>query len=73
MTTIYHVSPLPGGRWQVRQEGGASAVYDRKQEAVTAAAEMARAAAPGAIKIHEPDGTVETRMMGERGEPSTRR
>jgi hypothetical protein len=73
VTPVYHVLPLPGGRWEVRQEGGATAVYDHKDAAVTAAAELARASAPGTIKIHGVDGRVESRVMGERERPTTRR
>jgi hypothetical protein len=70
---VYHVLPLPGGRWEVRHEGGASAIYDQKEIAITAATELARAASPGTVKIHGLDGRVESRIMGERDRPTTRR
>lgn len=59
-TTLYHVYPLAGGRWEVRQEDGTSMIYDDKQRAVTAAVELCRTGAPGVVKIHGLDGSVES-------------
>lgn len=52
--------PLPGGRWEVRQEGGSNAVYDDQNGAVTAAVELARAEGRGRVRIFAPDGTVQS-------------
>ncbi len=69
--STYYVNLLPDGRWEVRAEGGASAAYARKEEAIAAATEMARAAAPGMVRIYDDDGRVETRMLGERTQRTT--
>lgn len=62
MGGLYIVSGEPGGRWSVRQEGsdGASRVYDDRDSALTAAAEMARANPPCRVRVVGPDGRVET-------------
>ena len=57
---VYHVQPLPGGRWELRQEGGATAVYDDRTGAITAAVELARVQGPGTVKIHAADGSLES-------------
>jgi hypothetical protein len=59
----YDVHPLPGGRWELRQEGGMHAVYDDKNGAVTAAVELARAEGRGRVRIFGPDGTVESERV----------
>jgi hypothetical protein len=56
----YRVQPLPGGRWELRQEGGMVAVYDDEHSALTAAVELARTRGPGKVTILAADGTVES-------------
>lgn len=63
MQPAYHVMPLAAGRWQVQQEGGASTIYERKDAAITAAVELARAGAPAVVKVHAPDGSVESERV----------
>ena len=66
-STLYSVTPLPGGRWQVSQEGGASTLYDDKETAVTAAVELARLGKPGTVRVRGLDGTIESeRVVGVR-------
>ncbi len=58
---VYHVAPHDEG-WKVEHEGAsrAASVHDTKDEALTAARELARGKAPAAVVVHRKDGTVQT-------------
>lgn len=59
--TVYHVASHGEG-WKVEHEGAsrATSVHDTKDEALTAARELARGKAPAAVVVHRKDGTVQT-------------
>lgn len=60
--TVYHVAPQDDG-WKVELEGAsrATSLHDVKDEALTAARELARGKAPAAVVVHRKDGTIQTR------------
>jgi hypothetical protein len=66
MSTLYEVVPQPGGRWELRQRNGAHTLFEDKAAAVTAAVELARAAAPGVVRVHGLDGRVESEELVDR-------
>jgi poly(hydroxyalkanoate) granule-associated protein len=59
--TVYHVAPHDDG-WKVEREGAsrATSTHETKDEALTAARELARSKAPGAVVVHRKDGTIQT-------------
>lgn len=60
---VYHVAPQDDDGWKVELEGAsrASSLHDTKDEALTAARELARGKVPAAVVVHRKDGTVQTR------------
>lgn len=68
MDNVFEVAPEAGGRWGVKQLGGASALYEDKDEAVTAAVAWAREAPPAVVRVLDPAGAVESeRRYGGEG------
>lgn len=59
---VYHVTPNPGGGWNVKKERGerASARFGTKDPAIKRAKELAKAGGLGQVKIHKKDGTIQT-------------
>lgn len=59
---VYHVTPNPGGGWDIQKQGGkrASGHFDKKAEAVDRGKELAKSGPVGQIKIHKQDGTIQT-------------
>ena len=59
--TVYHVVPdASGERWLVTQENGSfREEHQKKEDAVDAARERARAQAPSQVKVHKSDGNME--------------
>lgn len=57
----YHVVPRAGGRWAVKEARAkrATAVFDRKADAVSYGKKHAKAA-KGQLVIHRADGQIET-------------
>lgn len=61
--TVYHVATQDEG-WKVELEGAtrASSRHDTKDEALTAARELARSKAPATVVVHRKDGTIQTQF-----------
>lgn len=59
---VYHVAPKDDEGWKVELEGAsrASSLHDTKDEALTAARELARGKVPAAVVVHRKDGTIQT-------------
>ena len=59
---VYHVTPNPKGGWDTQKAGGKrpSAHAERKPYAVVRGKELANKAPLGQIKIHKPDGKIQT-------------
>jgi hypothetical protein len=59
---IYHVTPSPGGGWNIKKEGGqrSSGHYDTKDQAVDRGRDLAKSSGLGQIKIHKQDGKFQT-------------
>lgn len=59
---VYHVTPSPGGGWDVKKEGGQrpSAHTGKKTDAIARGKELAKKGPLGQIKIHKQDGTIQT-------------
>jgi hypothetical protein len=60
--TWYHVTPAPGGDWQVKREGAerADSVHEDKSDAVARARELGRASNYGQVIVHGRDGKIQT-------------
>ena len=58
----YHVTPKPGGGWNVKQERAerASSNHDNKADAVERAKELAKNQTLGQVVIHKKDRTIQT-------------
>lgn len=58
---VYHLEPQ-GERWKLTAEGvdRAEAMFDTKDEGLTAARELAHSDAPAELVIHLADGSVQT-------------
>jgi len=58
----YHVVPGAGGGWAVKGEGSmrASAIAERKQDAIRAAKALAKGRPLGQVVIHRKDGVIQT-------------
>lgn len=56
--TTYHVAPSGSGGWAVKREGAqrASALADKKQDALRAAVSLAKSQPLGQVVIHGKDG-----------------
>jgi hypothetical protein len=59
--TVYHVLPGRDRGWDVRREGvqRAESHYDRKDEAVSRARDLAKSREPGQVIVHKQDGTIQ--------------
>lgn len=56
---VYHLQPAGDDGWEIRAEGAerATRVFDTKDEALTAARELARTTVPSELVIHRRDGS----------------
>jgi poly(hydroxyalkanoate) granule-associated protein len=61
--TIFHVAPHEDG-WKVAAEGAKTpaSVHTTKEEALTAAREIAKNAEPSQVVVHRMDGTIQTQF-----------
>jgi hypothetical protein len=59
-SSIFHVRPAPAGRWQVDHEGSPSVLYDDKEEALTAAVELARVRKTAVVRVYSLEGKLDS-------------
>jgi uncharacterized protein DUF2188 len=59
---VYWVSPMVGS-WDVLKEDQVVSHHDRKRDAVSAGARLARSDRPSVLKIRRRDGSIESRRL----------